>query len=189
MPAGSVSGVARNPFQVLGLPARMDLSRATIERAYLARAAGVHPDARRAEAAGEVVGAPGETAEDASSELNAARRTLGDPLLRAEALLALVGGPDAAGGAGSKSLPPGFLVEFMPVREEAEEAIAAGDAGSVERLRAWAKGEREAYVRRVGGLFASEPVPAGEIRTTLNAWRYIERLLERLAGAELGPGA
>ncbi|MDX2131002.1 MAG: iron-sulfur cluster co-chaperone HscB C-terminal domain-containing protein [Planctomycetota bacterium] len=154
-----------DPFKVLGLPARFDLSRDEIERAYLARAAAVHPDLA------------GDESHDASSALNAARTTLASPLARAEVLLALRAGGVAPG---DKSLPAGFLAEFMPLREEGEEALARGDRAEVERLRAWGMAERSRFSDVVRGLFAEPALDAARLRTTLNAWRYIERLLERL---------
>ena len=161
--------MALNPFQALGLPLRFDLEPAAIQRAYLARVAAIHPDLAEQDAA-------------AAAELNLARETLNSPEARADLLLRLRGGP---GKEEDKSLPPGFLVEIMETREAAEAALASNDPGERARWTRWAREQRAEYVRAVGKLFESlgtEPTAAAlkQIRTTLNAWRYIERLLEQL---------
>lgn len=154
-----------DPFAVLGLGRRFDLTRAEIESAYLARIALVHPDVEG-----------GDDAVDLAAALNAAKRDLLDPERRAGALLALLGGP---GKDEDKSLPDGFLGEMMGTREEIEDSLAR-DPSARARWQSWAKGERGRYASRVGGLFAATPPSLCEIRRELNAWRYIERLIEQL---------
>ena len=112
-------------------------------------------------------------------------RTLGDPLQRAEALLARLGG---AGKENDKSLPDGFLAQMLEVREEVEEA--AGDAAATAKWEAWAQAERSEHEARVAALFrralASNPADTEalrQIRTQLNAWRYIDRMIEQLGEA------
>ncbi|MBS0188023.1 MAG: DnaJ domain-containing protein [Planctomycetes bacterium] len=158
---------APNPFQHLGLPLRFDLSEADIRRAYLARVAAQHPDISSED-----------EAQEASATLNRARETLLNPETRADALLVALGGPakDA-----DKSLPPGFLMEIMQLREEIEGAVASGSPEQRAKWVEFGKQQRRAYSDRVRALFDASPTPAlGPIRTTLNAWRYIERLIEQL---------
>jgi hypothetical protein len=152
-----------NPFAVLGLPAEYGLTGQQISRAYLARISGAHPDA-------------GEEDDVVAAGLNEARRVLENPETRAAALLALRG--DEAGGA-SKELPRGFLAAMMGTREEVEEALASGDEGARARWQAWAAVQRGEYEGRVARLFA-QGAETVEIRRELNAWRYIERLIEQL---------
>ena len=162
----------QDPFTTLGLPARFDLSPEAIRRAHMARMGTVHPD---------VAGAS-PTDETQVARLNQARGVLEDPERRASALLARVGGPSKEQ---DKSLPAGFLMEIMETREGVEAAVASKDALSSDRWRAWAGEQRRGYAAAVGGMFAAlgDP-PAREalvaIRTRLNAWRYIERLIEQL---------
>lgn len=158
-----------NPFQVLGLPERFDLDGAAVQRGYLARAAQVHPD---------VVGDEDEAAVRAA-QLNRARAVLISDERRANALLEVLGGP---GKEQDKSLPDGFLMEVMETREAIEAAVVGGDEAERERWVKWADGQRKAYVARVGELFrgGSGPEQLRAVRRELNAWRYIERLIEQL---------
>ena len=162
-----------DPFELLGVPATFDLTRERIERAYLAKAAALHPDA-----AGDALAR--EAAERQSAALNHAVRTLRDRERRANALLSRLGGPakDA-----DRSLPDGFLAQIMETRMQIE--ADAGDAAARQRWEDWAEKERDAFARSVSAQFAAlaepaAPGPLSEIRRTLNAWRYIERLIEQL---------
>src|SRR5262249_47918035 len=114
------------------------------------------------------------------------RRLLVSPELRAGALLGLLGGPTRDG---EKGLPTGFLVEIMEIREEMEAALDNRDDGARERERrrgeAWAADQRRMAIDDVSGMFAALSSPAAPealraIRVRLNAWRYVERLIEQL---------
>jgi len=168
-----------NPFTQLDLPIRFDLDASTIERAYLTKLASAHPDA----------GGAGPEHDDAAS-LNAARTILLDAEQRANALLAVLGGPSALD---CKDLPDGFLMEMMTRREEIEEQIGQADNQAGDQARAnwesWAHDERVSYSDSVSEKFGSLPRDESsierahklrDIRTLLNAWRYIERLIEQL---------
>lgn len=161
-----------DPFDTLGLEPRFDLRRDQIERAYLARAAGVHPDL-----------AASDDAERTSAALNEARDTLADPERRAEALLARLGGPSKSEG---KDLPPGFLMEMMQLREQIEEELSdEADPEALDRWEAWADERRAQSLDRIAGLFrdASDgdtTRACAHIRIELNQLRYIERLIEQL---------
>ncbi|MFT5422668.1 MAG: DnaJ-domain-containing protein 1 [Phycisphaerales bacterium] len=172
----------RDPFALLGLPRSFRLTRADIESAYLQRAASLHPD---------LSGEKADEAARASSDLNHAKQALLDPETRANALLALIGG---AGKSEDKSLPDGFLMEIMEIRQQIEADLAVGGeggkggVGGVDESKraqweAWAESRRADLIERVGELFdaASQGRQAlPRIRTQLNAWRYTERLIEQL---------
>jgi len=166
-----------DPFDVLNLAPRFDLRSADVERAYLAAVGGAHPDA-----GGGGGGAPmGSSAADAA-EINDARRILVDPERRAEALLARLGGP---GKDADRSLPDCFLMEVMELRQQIEADLEAEGSGARARWEAWAQEQREERIASVGALFAGlgdppDPAQLGAIRTELNAWRYLERLIEQL---------
>lgn len=164
-----------DPFVTLGLPRGYAVDRAALQRAYLTRAAKWHPDRfidpleRR-------------QAEQRSAEINAARVALEDDEQRAAALLALLGGP---GKSDDKSLPDGFLMEILDVRSELEEAMQSGDAAQKAGVEEWAEQQRTQYRDRVATLFnqageAPDEETLTAIRHELNAWRYIERLIEQL---------
>ncbi len=167
-----------NPFAALGLSARFDLDPGAIRRAWLTASGRLHPD--------RAGGDPLEESEIArrSAQMNEAKRVLDDPESRADALLRLLGGPAKEE---DKSLPDGFLMEMMGVREDLESA--ADDPSKRQDLERWATEQREGHIARVGALFAEagEPADAGSltaIRMELNAWRYIERMLEQIDPAE-----
>lgn len=154
-------------FDVLGLPASFALTQAQIESAYLARAAALHPDAE------------GEDTGDAAT-LNHARETLLHLESRADVLIARLGGPSRQD---ERSLPPGFLASIMDIREQCDAAQASHNAPELARLRDWALRERERYASIAQVYFSQPPTPSTlrELRIHLNAWRYIERLLEQVA--------
>lgn len=158
-------------YEILGLPLKFSLAAGELEGAYLSRAALVHPD---------LVGDDPDEAARLAARLNDAKRTLEDPERRANALLAKLGG---ASKEQDRSLPAGFLMEMMETRQEIE--AAAGDPARTAHWRAWASEQRAGYQARIGVLFeraCSAPTPDVllAIRTELNAWRYIERLIEQL---------
>jgi curved DNA-binding protein CbpA len=188
-------------FDVLGIAAKFELSEDELGRAYLRAVARAHPDV-------------GDTDHDATSfdeaagRINEARAVLRDPEQRAATLLKRLGGP----GPEDRTLPPGFLMEMMEIREEIESAIAnaTGSAGDLVRShwRQWAGARRAAHIEAVSAHFralqptgdAMVPDPGASgaelsratrlraIRTELNAWRYAERLIEQLAPAPGSPG-
>ncbi|MCW5767910.1 MAG: hypothetical protein KIT19_04440 [Phycisphaeraceae bacterium] len=173
-----------DPFDILGLPPRFDLDAKTIRRAHLARVASIHPDshARRDESNSEHHTQPEDDISRSAAALNAAKRTLEDPERRANALLKRLGG---ASKEEDRSLPDGFLLAIMELREGVESALASKDPAQRHAAEADAASRRDACIARVTDLFSSTgPVPSAEtlrrIRVELNAWRYIERLIEQL---------
>jgi curved DNA-binding protein CbpA len=186
---------ADDPFDLLGLPARMDLSSEAIRRAHLRLQAASHPDAL------PHAGAPGPSDEvnaqsdagaiDATvraARLNRARALLENPESRADALLRRLGGPAKEQ---DKSLPDGFLMEVMQARQESDEEIGqevGENPGARERWRDWARERRAGHVAAIVALL--DPIALGHAprsgdalraaRRELNAWRYIERFLEQL---------
>jgi molecular chaperone HscB len=175
-------------FDILALPARFDLALEQIRRAYLAAIAALHPD-RAGESpkpASHDVEVDADEFEARSASLNEAKRTLEDPERRANALLARLGGPDKER---DRSLPDGFLMEIMEVRESME---AASTAGELAQWKTWALERRREYEHEASRAFT--PLVRGvpslsdddrtrllmDVRRSLNAWRYIERLIEQL---------
>ncbi len=154
-----------DPFDLLGLPARLDLDAGMIERAYLARAASLHPDHA------------GEEGVEAAAGLNEAREVLSDPLRRARALVERLGGGREAA---TEALPDGFLEVIMEARLEVEEVMASSDEEGVSRWKAWA---REHAASRASSV--SVHLARGDYRAVgveLNAWKMIQRLIDALEG-------
>lgn len=166
-------------FDILGVEARFDLDAAAIQRAYLRRIKALHPD---------VAAAP--DLDDAMvSAVNAARTALESPEHRAGVLLARLGGPSKEA---DRTLPDGFLVQMMEARESVDAAQATGDTHEVERWRAWAIAQRDGHMARAGALFerargGADGALLRDIRRALNAWRYIERMLEQFDGRDGAP--
>lgn len=169
---GTVEPMTFDPFAILGVPRRFDVDAAQVHRAYLMRSATLHPDL------GE---APGPAGDD-SAALNRAKAILDDPEQRADTLLILLGGPTREA---ERALPDGFLMEIMDTRERLDEALRTGDRAAAAAFEEWAFTQRAAHIAAARERFeqlSSPPAPAAlrDIRRELNAWRYIERMLEQL---------
>jgi molecular chaperone HscB len=159
-------------FDALGIEPRFDLDEGELRAAWLKRSLEAHPD--RA----------GDASREISARLNDAKRVLEDPERRASALLARLGGPSKEE---EKGLPDGFLMEIMQLREELEAAQAIGDGAAIAESRRRAEREREARMRRVAELFSSGKTDADTLRAVrveLNAWRYLERMIEQAEPVE-----
>ena len=156
----------RDPFLILGLPARYRVDAQELRRAWMRRVAQVHPDA-----AGSAL---------ESTYANDAFRVLSDPIGRAQALLGRLGAPSGD----DRAMPQEFLLEMMELREEAD--AAQGDIPSTVALRAEANRRRGDAIERIASVFdaASDgsisPDAAQAVRTELNVVRAFDRMLEQL---------
>jgi len=159
-----------NPFELLGLPIQFDLEPTSIERAYLSALRTAHPDAG------------GQSDGPDAASLNAARLMLLDHEKRANEYLSCLGGPSASE---LKDLPDGFLMEMMTLRQEIEEEIEADGEAARSTWESWASEQRADYMTQINALCSRADSDADsealrEFRVVLNAWRYIERLIEQL---------
>lgn len=168
-----------DPFAALGLPRRFDLDDQQIETAFLRRIAQAHPDLEPAEGHPD----PGGDATADTAILIDARAVLADPERRARALVRLL---DPA-GAPDRTLPDGFLMEMMELRQRIEEELAADGAHATDaraRWEAFAEARRQGHIARFAALagrsLQSDPDALAQARAELNAWRYTERLIEQL---------
>jgi len=160
---------------MLEVEPRFDLDPADIRMRVVRFSAKLHPD----RAADPVL------AQEHSEQLaaiNAAARILEDDEQRAEALLKVLGGPSASD---DRSLPDGFLQEILDTRMELEDVLKRDDEAGLARMESWAKEERQAHIDRVRSLFGDDPARASAddlvaIRSALNTWRYVERMIEQL---------
>ncbi|MGP1347789.1 MAG: iron-sulfur cluster co-chaperone HscB C-terminal domain-containing protein [Phycisphaerales bacterium] len=168
----AAAGDGPDPFDLIGVEARFELDAGEVRRRWLAHAARLHPD---------VAPDPDECGR-ALARLSRAREILENPELRADTLLVRLGGPTRER---CRDLPDGFLIEMMAVREELEESEQDSDAEAVARWGEWAEERRAAMTEEMRERFASLSDPPGAeelraIRERLNAWRYIERMLEQM---------
>ena len=173
-----VAADALDPFAVLGVARSCDVDGQAIEAAYLKRAARLHPDLASGDPAAR------DAAEHAMASLNEARTILRDDETRANVLLDLLGGPD---GTACRDLPPGFLEAMMAKGLEIEDALSEG-CEALAAVEADLTADRTAVIDEARGLFkratADDTETRREVRLVLNRWRYLERLLDRLHGAE-----
>jgi molecular chaperone HscB len=129
-----------DPFAVLGLDRRLVLDPRELDRALLRLSRENHPD-RFAGADPEVLA----VAQHNSARVNDAVRTLGDPVSRAECLLAL---EEVERPEGEEKCPPDLLLEVFELREELAESPSPG-------LATRAAGLLAAADRALAELFAA----------------------------------
>ena len=113
-------------FEVFGLPRRLAIDTAELQRKFYELSRRYHPDFHQT--------APSEEqarALEASARLNAAYRALRDPILRVEYLVRLEEGRDTKEGATVKpKAPPELLEEMFEIQEALVEAKAGGLAAA-----------------------------------------------------------
>lgn len=163
-------------FELFGLPRSFDLDTSGLHRKYLALARATHPDIAEAaspEARRNVLAL--------NAELNQACETLKNPAQRASYLLSLLGGPSAAD---DKTVPGNVLGEVMMIREEMEEAQAAGDQATLETIRQQVQTRHETTMGEIAELARRLDTDAPEgftpLRHALNTIKYWDNLLEQL---------
>jgi molecular chaperone HscB len=128
-------------FEVFGLPRRLGIDAAQLQRTFYELSRQSHPDFHQTappERQAEVL--------EASARLNAAYRVLRDPIARVEYLVRLEEGRDTKEGAAVKpKAPPELLEEMFEIQEALQEARAGGlDAAARETLA----GQRERLMAR-----------------------------------------
>jgi len=121
-------------FEVFGLPRRLGIDGAELQRKFYELSRRSHPDFHQG-------APPPRQAEilEASARLNAAYRALRDPLARIEYLVRLEEGRDTREGATVKpKAPPELLEEMFEIQEALQDAKSAGqlDADARETLTA-----------------------------------------------------
>lgn len=172
-----------NHFVRLGLPLQYSVNLKDLERRFLVLARGLHPD--------QFAQRPPEEralAEQLSAQLNDSYRAIRDPLLRAEYLLELEGGPTRDQ---EKRTPKAFLMEMLEINEEIEEAesdLNETARESLSKLKVDLSARRDAVVAEVAGSFANlSPADAAkrytsllQIREKLNICSYLVGLIEKI---------
>src|SRR3989449_11721168 len=140
-------------FEVFGLPRRLGIDAAELQRKFYELSRRGHPDFHQ--------GAPPERQAEileASARLNAAYRALRDPIARIEYLVRLEEGRDTREGATVKPKAPPELLEEM---FEIQEALAEAKAGGLDEAgRAALVVPRDRLMARVGG---EESPPGGAL--------------------------
>ena len=123
-------------FGVFGMPRRLRIDVAGLEKEFYARSRRLHPDRFASKPAAEQ-----EAALSASSELNDAYRTLKEPISRTQHLLTLEGveleeqskaateEARASGGAKTQVVPPELLEEAFELNMQLEEMRESKESG------------------------------------------------------------
>ncbi len=184
-------------FAFMGLPHRLNIEAAELERRFRALSRQFHPDffynATTAERRASL---------ERSSYLNDAYRTLRDPVTRLQYILQIEGLAPQGPAEASRQAPPALLEEVFALNEELDEVRDARTAGAaddvwrgrLERARQPIETKRVAHEAQLQELsarwdtLADRPAADAERRTVLQALG--ERFLERnyinnlLAGIE-----
>lgn len=180
--------MARDHFEVLGVPRRYHLDGAELEEKYLALQKETHPD-RFAKAA------PKERLDAVvrNTELNDAYKVLKNDVKRAEYLLKLEGidlgdeKPQATTGATKQLVvDPRLLMEVMELRESLADARGEGDEAKVRELTADVQ-RRQGEAKKIveDGFTAFEKGDRGKldaIARALVSLRYYARFMDEVEG-------
>jgi molecular chaperone HscB len=133
---------AVNSFEVFGLERKLGIDTDALQRAYYELARRYHPDFQQSaspEAQAQAL--------EASARLNAAYRTLRDPLARIAYLVRLEEGRETKEGAEDRPpAPPALLAEMFEIQEAMAEAKANGALDAAVRQELGA--QREQLVER-----------------------------------------
>lgn len=148
-------------FEVFGLPRRLGIDTAELQRKFYELSRRGHPDFHQ--------GAPAERQAEileASARLNAAYRALRDPIARIEYLVRLEEGRDTREGATVKpKAPPELLEEMFEIQEALQEAQSSGQPGGLEA------GAKETLVAQRERLRARHEQEEARLRGPLSqAW-------------------
>jgi len=185
-----------NHFEVFGLERRLGIDVEALQRWFYELSRRHHPDFH----AGAT---PDEQAEalEASARLNAAYRTLRDPIARIDYLVRLEEGRETKEGAADKpKAPPELLAEMFEIQEALAEAKAGGldDASrrmlSEQRERLLAR-QAEEETRLTGPLSAAwdaastsgRPAILAQFKQALATRAYLRTVIDDL-GHALGEG-
>jgi molecular chaperone HscB len=127
-----------NYFEVFGLPRRLAVDGAELQRRFYELSRRHHPDFHHGASPDEQAAAL-----DASARLNAAYRALRDPIARIEYLVRLEEGRETREGVTVKpQAPPELLAEMFEIQEALAEAKAAGELTDDVRERLRSQRER-----------------------------------------------
>ena len=180
---GAIQPSVANYFDFFGLPPRLNLDSADLEKRFYALSRRLHPDlfARRSERERQY-------SLDATSVLNDGYRALRDPINRAEYLLKESGFD--IGEQKSNQVPPELLEEVFELNMALEE-LRSGDseaAPQLEDARTKFVAMREEIDRDLAAKFAAYDEAESrevltEIRGVLNRRRYVRNLVNEVEKA------
>ena len=185
-----------NHFEVFGLERRLGIDAEALQRRFYELSRRHHPDFHAGATPAEQAGAL-----EASARLNAAYRTLRDPIARIDYLVRLEEGRETKEGAADKpKAPPALLAEMFEIQEALAEAKAGGldDATrrtlTEQRERLLAR-QAEEETRLIGPLSTAwdtattekRPAILAAFKQALATRAYLRTVIEDL-GQALGDG-
>src|SRR5436190_5350218 len=171
-------------FAFLGLPRKLLIDPADLERRFRDLSRKFHPDFYYNASPAERLASL-----ERSSYLNDAYRALKNPVSRVEHLLAIEGLPSARSEEGTAKVPPSLLEEVFALNEELDEIRERRESGEQQeellvrlaKAREPIDAKRDEHERQLQELSArwdnQESAPPEQKRATLDALR--ERILER----------
>ncbi|MEM1448513.1 MAG: iron-sulfur cluster co-chaperone HscB C-terminal domain-containing protein [Planctomycetota bacterium] len=167
---------ALDPFTILGLEDSMEVDPADLKKRLRRFTRLVHPDFYALEGTENLA-----LAEENNALLNEAYDILSDDIRRADWLVRHLGGPSEKDLGG---MPQEFLMEVMEWNEVLEEAEAGSQA--LRTLEDELCAHRDRVTREIRTSLTPLPehgAPALEsTRKNINAYRYIDRAMQRIAG-------
>lgn len=173
--------MSRDYFELLGLPAHLNISQEDLQRRFYDLSRQWHPDrfARKSEEQRQA-------ALDTSSDLNDAYRTLREPVRRAEYVLKQQGFD--VGEQGTKDVPPELLEEVFELNMAMEE-LRGGDESARAQLDQAAKKFHDMLTgidTELEKLFINYDAQPGReslqpIRNLLNRRKYIQNLAAQVS--------
>ena len=167
-----------SPFEVFALPVQFDVDKKALHKRLLEISRRTHPDFFG-------TGSPEmkQRAERASARLNSAHEVLSDDALRADWLVAHLGGPDENA---ERQMPQPFLLEVLEWNEQLEEArkSSAPPSSELSTLEQSLRDRREEALAAVRNALVPLPERGSaklrDARRELNAIRYIDRALAEI---------
>ena len=161
-----------NHFERLQLPCDFKLDEALLEKNYLKFSALLHPDRHVSKGPREQMKAVA-----LSAALNESARVLRSDVERAELVFVQAGGASADA---DKSLPNGFLLEMLEVREELEDAVKAEDNDALQRIYDQTNSQRQQLIGWLTTALADlKPESFPQVRVRLNTFRYLDNVLNQ----------
>lgn len=163
-------------FELFGIARAYEVDFAALQAAYMAISRNIHPD-RFALADAAVQSA----AMRASAIVNRAYETLKDAFTRSEYLLETAGGTTAAQ---DRRVLPELLEQIMTMREQLEDARAAGDEKRIQSIRTEVLEQRRTAQSAVAELCNCLTEQSAEVRDALrlklNGLKYLNNLLSTI---------
>ncbi|MGD2107864.1 MAG: Fe-S protein assembly co-chaperone HscB [Phycisphaerae bacterium] len=163
-------------FDLLGLTRSYSIDEAQLDAAFRALTRNIHPD-RFSDQPNEVRA----LSTRLSAEINEAYVILKSPVQRAAYMLESAGGPSSAA---MRDVPGDLLTEVMMIREQIEEASAAGDKRGTDGIRESLMARRADFMDRIADradqLAACSDDEKKDMRRWLNAVKYLDNLLDEL---------